>query len=73
MMWSTMEKLYKDGKTRSIGVSNWTIDKLERLLAVADIKPVVNQIEIHPFFPNTKVVEYCMSKSILPVRVAEHI
>jgi diketogulonate reductase-like aldo/keto reductase len=62
-----MEKLYETGKARSIAVSNWTVKKLENLLASAKIKPVVNQIEIHPFLPNTELVEFCLSKSILPV------
>jgi aryl-alcohol dehydrogenase-like predicted oxidoreductase len=66
-MWPALEKIYKTGKARSIGVSNWTVKKLERLLAIAEVKPVVNQFEIHPFFPNTKLVEYCLEHDILPV------
>jgi len=61
-----MEKLYKAGKTRSIGVSNWTIRRLEALLKYAEIKPVINQVEIHPFLPNNKLIEYCLSQDILP-------
>jgi diketogulonate reductase-like aldo/keto reductase len=66
-VWRTMEKLYKAGKTKSIGVSNWTIEGLETMLKYAEIKPVVNQVEIHPFLPNTKLIEYCISQDILPV------
>jgi diketogulonate reductase-like aldo/keto reductase len=62
-----MEKLYKLGKTRSIGVSNWTILGLESLLRVAEIKPAVNQVEIHPFLPNTSLISYFTSHGILPV------
>lgn len=62
-----MEKLYKAGKAKSIGVSNWTIDGLEAMLKYAEIKPVVNQVEIHPFLPNTELIEYCVSRDILPV------
>jgi diketogulonate reductase-like aldo/keto reductase len=62
-----MEKLYKAGKTRSLGVSNWTISGLEAMLKYAEIKPAINQIEIHPFLPNTELVEYCFSHDILPV------
>jgi diketogulonate reductase-like aldo/keto reductase len=62
-----MEKLYKAGKTKSIGVSNWKISGLEVMLKYAEIKPAVNQVEIHPFFPNTALVEYCFSHDILPV------
>lgn len=62
-----MEKLNKSGKAKSIGVSNWSIGRLEKLLSYATIKPVINQIEIHPYFPNTELVKYCFSQDILPV------
>lgn len=66
-IWRTLEKLYKAGKTRSIGVSNWTISGLEALLKYAEIQPAINQVEIHPFLPNTELIDYCRSHSILPV------
>ena len=62
-----MEKLYKSGKTRSIGVSNWTIPGLEALLKYAEVKPAINQVEIHPFLPNNELIKYCVSHDILPV------
>jgi len=62
-----VEKLYKEGKTRSIGVSNWTIAGLESLLRIAEIKPAINQVEIHPFLPNTSLIKYCNTHDILPV------
>jgi diketogulonate reductase-like aldo/keto reductase len=65
--WRILEKLYKTGKARSIGVSNWTISGLETLLECAEIRPAINQIEIHPFLPNTELVDYCLSRGILPV------
>jgi len=64
--WRAMEALVDSGQARSIGVSNWTIPGLEQLLSFARIKPTVNQIEIHPFLPNTELVQYCFSKGILP-------
>lgn len=64
--WRAMEKLYKSGKTKSIGVSNWTIPGLEQLLKFAEIPPHANEIEIHPFLPNDELVNYCFSKNILP-------
>ena len=45
-----LEKLYADGKVRSIGVSNFMPDMLKNLLAETEIVPAVNQIELHPFF-----------------------
>jgi len=65
--WRAMEKLYKAGLAKSIGVSNWTTKGLDSLLAQAEIPPMVNQIEIHPFLPQYEMVSYLQSKSILPV------
>ncbi len=62
-----MEKLYKSGKTRSIGVSNWKVSGLEEILKYAEIKPSINQVEIHPFLPNDELINYCVSHGILPV------
>ncbi|WP_062520984.1 aldo/keto reductase [Demequina silvatica] len=45
-----LETLYKDGKVRAIGVSNFMTDHLARLLDVAEVVPAVNQIEVHPYF-----------------------
>lgn len=62
-----MEKVYTDGKARSIGTSNWTIAGLAKLLKFATVKPHANQIEIHPFLPNGDLVRYCLDNSILPM------
>lgn len=64
--WRAMESLYESKKARAIGVSNWTIPGLESLLKYAKIPPTVNQIEIHPFLPNTELIEYCKAHDILP-------
>ncbi|KAJ5133623.1 Glycerol 2-dehydrogenase (NADP(+)) [Penicillium atrosanguineum] len=64
--WRAMEKLYEDGKARAIGVSNWTIPQLEEMAKFAKVQPMLNQIEIHPFLPNTELVNYCFSKNIMP-------
>jgi diketogulonate reductase-like aldo/keto reductase len=64
--WRAMESLYAAGLARAIGVSNWTIPGLEQLLSFAKVKPAVNQIEIHPFLPNTSVVDWCHAHDILP-------
>lgn len=64
--WRAMEELYAAGKARAIGVSNWTILGLKQRLRIAKVKPAVNQIEIHPFLPNTELVEFCLSHGILP-------
>lgn len=64
--WRAMEELYEAKKTRAIGVSNWTIDGLKKLLSFAKVKPAVNQIEIHPFLPNQELVDFCQQNDILP-------
>lgn len=61
-----MEQLYAEKKTRAIGVSNWTIGRLDQLLSFAKVKPQINEIEIHPFLPNTELVEYLFRHDILP-------
>ena len=62
-----MESVYQAGLAKSIGVSNWTEKGLESLLKYAAVKPAVNQIEIHPFLPQTEFIKYLNSKDILPV------
>ncbi|KAF2191066.1 aldehyde reductase 1 [Zopfia rhizophila CBS 207.26] len=64
--WRAMEELYESGKARAIGVSNWTVPGLQQILSFAKIKPAVNQIEIHPFLPNTALVHFCFQHDILP-------
>ena len=48
--WMAMEELYKEGKIRAIGVSNFEQNQLDELLSYATVKPAVNQIEANPFF-----------------------
>lgn len=62
--WKALEKLYKDGKVKAIGVSNFHIHHLEDLLKDAEIVPMVNQIELHPLLSQVEIREYCQSKGI---------
>ncbi|KAK4097245.1 Aldo/keto reductase-like protein [Parathielavia hyrcaniae] len=64
--WREMQKLMDTGKIRSLGVSNFAIKNLERLLNDPSCKivPAVNQIELHPGNPSPKLVAYCASKGI---------
>ena len=50
--WKTLEEFRRDGRARSIGVSNFTPEHLRRLFAESEVRPAVNQIEIHPYFTN---------------------
>ena len=56
--WKTLEEFREDGRSRSIGCSNFEIEHLERLAAEADVAPAVNQIELHPYFQNREVEAY---------------
>jgi 2,5-diketo-D-gluconate reductase A len=56
--WKTLEEFRKDGHARSIGVSNFHADHLERLAAESDTVPAVNQIELHPYLLNEDVHAY---------------
>ena len=56
--WKTLEELHDDGRARSVGVSNFQIEHLERLAAETDTVPSVNQIEVHPYFTNEAVRAY---------------
>lgn len=56
--WEMLEEFYRDGRARSIGVSNFQIEHLERLTAETDLVPSVNQIEVHPYFTNEAVRAY---------------
>ncbi len=51
-----IEKAYKEGKTRSIGISNFHDEKLETLLAAAEIKPHVIQLEVHPYCTEREIM-----------------
>ncbi|GAB3978357.1 aldo/keto reductase [Actinoallomurus acanthiterrae] len=48
--WKALEKVYNEGRARAIGVSNFQIPHLRRLLEETDVVPAVNQIELHPYF-----------------------
>ena len=53
--WRALEKLQADGRVTSIGVSNFTIPFLERLFAETTVRPVLNQVELHPSFAQSEL------------------
>ena len=63
--WRAFERLLADGRVRSIGVSNFEIPHLQRLLAETDVKPTVNQVELHPEFPQEELRAYHDEHGIL--------
>lgn len=63
--WEAMEKLLDDGLTRHIGVSNFNIPKLQSLSDTADVKPEMNQIELHPYLQQSDMLAYADEEDIL--------
>jgi len=62
--WRTLEEFHRDGRARSIGVSNFQPHHLRRLLAEAEVTPAVNQIEVHPFLTQEEVRQFCAGHQI---------
>ena len=64
--WRAMEELYEAGKIRAIGVCNFYPDRLTDLCLNAHIAPMVNQVELHPFFAQTGAIENMKSLNVQP-------
>ncbi|MGZ7442662.1 aldo/keto reductase [Paenibacillus sp. TH7-28] len=62
--WRALETLYKAGKVKAIGVSNFQVHHLEDLMQDAEIKPMVNQVEYHPRLTQTEVQAFCREHGI---------
>ena len=71
--WTAMEKLYKQGRIRAIGVSNFHKCHLDELEKRADIMPAVNQVESHPYFNNNELIKIGVLKNCFddPRAIAE--
>ena len=63
--WQGMEDLYKESKVKNIGVSNFTPENFEALLAQVSIKPVINQVEFHPYLIQKELRQYLEAQSIV--------
>ena len=62
--WKALEKIYKDKRARAIGVSNFFEHHMERVLDVCEIAPMVDQIQLMPYFVPEEFIGYCASKGI---------
>lgn len=62
--WKALERLYKEKRVRAIGVSNFLKHHLEDLLTAAEIVPMVNQMEFHPYLVQQDLVDFCNVKGI---------
>lgn len=56
--WPVLEEFHAQGRARAIGLSNYTIEHIERVLDAAEVAPHVLQVEAHPFFPNNEVRDF---------------
>lgn len=62
--WEAMEELYGARKVRAIGLSNFTERHIKNIIQNAKVKPMVNQIEIHPLYQQRSLIEYCTGNDI---------
>ncbi len=63
--WRALQKLRAEGRTRSIGVSNFTIRHLTELLAETSTVPAVNQVEFHPYLYQRDLLDFCVASGIV--------
>lgn len=63
--WRALNELYREGRVRAIGVSNFQVRHLEQLYEVSDLVPAVNQIERHPLLTQEELGNYCKEKGIV--------
>lgn len=62
--YKALEKLYKDGRVKAIGVCNFEIEHLERILKECEVKPVLNQVECHPYLAQNELKDFCAKHDI---------
>ena len=62
--WKALETLYRDGRIRAIGVSNFLQHQLEDLLSSAEVVPMVNQMEFHPYLVQQPLLDFCRERGI---------
>ena len=62
--WEAMTELKKEGLTKHVGVSNFSVEKLEDLLSKTDDVPEMNQVELHPLLQQNELFEFCSNKGI---------
>lgn len=62
--YKALEKLYHEGRTKAIGVCNFNIDHLKRIMDECDVKPVLNQVECHPYLQQKELKDFCKKHDI---------
>lgn len=64
--WRALEELYTEGRIKAIGVSNFYPERVADFVINTNIKPMVNQVEINPFFQQQEAIDYMKFKNIMP-------
>ena len=64
-VWKAMEEFYESGKTRSIGISNFSVRDTKAILDNCRIRPMVNQVKLHPGHPQEEISAYCRENGIV--------
>jgi diketogulonate reductase-like aldo/keto reductase len=62
--WKALEKLYKEGWVRAIGVSNFQVHHLKDVIEDCEVKPMVNQVEFHPYLTQKELLAFCKEQNI---------
>ena len=62
--WQVLEEIYRNGRIKAIGVSNFQVHHLEDLMKDAEVMPTVNQIEYHPFLGQPELLDFCKANKI---------
>lgn len=62
--WRAMERIYKEGKARAIGVANFYAEYLQRVMDECSVKPAVNQFECHPYYQTPDLQQFCKENDI---------
>ncbi|XP_046846962.1 9,11-endoperoxide prostaglandin H2 reductase-like isoform X2 [Xenia sp. Carnegie-2017] len=62
--WKALEKLLREGRVKSIGVSNYTVKHLEEMKTYSTVLPAVNQVEYHPYLNQKTLLKYCKDNNI---------
>lgn len=63
--WKVMEEIYRSGRAKAIGVSNFLQHHLEDIFGIAEIKPMVNQVECHPYLVQQPLLDFCRTHDIV--------
>ena len=62
--YNAIEEYVRMGTIKNIGVCNFNIEQLQDILKNCKVKPVINQIEVHPYLQNDEIIEFCQNNGI---------